>query len=196
MKDIKSKSISKVEHLTLLSDKKSERTTLKLTKEAMSNLEWLKSHFSLSVKEILEAICSGITEEGEISSSEVYSIITYLKEDKDYAPRKTYVVSKGAVKKLTALSKSRNVSRDNMVSALINNLKISTAAARNDKKKIYTEVHKILTEFDAIAYSTCKKLNSVLKDDPFSDEIDLFFDISIGEHLANLFKQLNILQEN
>ena len=57
---MKNKEKSSDINIALLNNKKSERTTFKLTVEATENLKWLQKHFNLTVKEIFEYISSDI----------------------------------------------------------------------------------------------------------------------------------------
>jgi len=155
-----------------LSDKKSERTTFNLGKEATESLGWLISHAEVKVKEVIDhaiehwmGILTGEKDEWK-GDQAIFQKMTIAKEGPK--TRKTYVVSFGAVRLLNNLSSNFKIPRDKIMETIIidyalfvkksNEKRIQKYQLAYDKvialgdmaESVYAEVEALLGENDPI----------------------------------------------
>lgn len=184
-------------NIALLNNKKSERTTFKLTANATESLKWLQKHFNLTVKEIFEYISSEILNK----ETDIKDIIKKTKETPSpdasrYWPRRTYVISRATLKTLNDLSKKHEISRDDLISSLIEKIKVKAMTRNESDRKKYNEAHKILLEFNNHAHDIWSRLGKVLGDDDIIlSNVDGFFDTVFEENMNQIFEELEKLKK-
>jgi len=193
---MKNKEKSSDINIALLNNKKSERTTFKLTVEATENLKWLQKHFNLTVKEIFEYISSDILDK----QTDIKDIIKKMKDTPSpdasrYWPRRTYVISRSTLRTLKDLSKKHEISRDDLISNLIEKIKIKAKTKNESDRKKYNEAHKILSEYYDHSHNIWTRLDEVLGDDDLVRDVDGFFDVVFEEYTRQLFEDLEKLKK-
>lgn len=106
-----------------LSDKKSERTTFNLGKEAIESLDWLAIHAEVKVKEVIDQAIEHCMEtltgekDGWEDEKAIFQKMTNAREGPK--TRKTYVISLGAVRLLNNLSSNLKIPRDMIMETII-----------------------------------------------------------------------------
>ena len=159
-----------------IESKKSYRTTFKLTTEAIEGLKWLQKTHKITLKEIFDHVVEKIksyydevAQENTIpeGSFDLEDIIKKMKKHprqlNDY-PRKTYVLSLGSLLFLKDTSLEYDVSRDDMISKIIENITDKEKARRKINKEKYIEASKILSKFEAHAKGVYEQLERILSD--------------------------------
>ena len=185
-------------NIARLNNKKSERTTFKLTANATESLKWLQKHFKLTVKEIFEYINSEILNK----ETDIEDMIKKTKETRPfigasgYWQRTTYVISRATLKTLNDLSKKHGISRDDLISNLIEKIKVKAKTRKESDRKKYIEAHKILLEFNNHAHDIWSRLGKVLGDDDIIlSNVDGFFDTVFEENMNQIFEELEKLKK-
>lgn len=148
--------------LSDLSEKKSERTTFKLTREATDDLEWLQEKNQLSAKELFDYLCNKILTERKDILSECMAQTQKRLSDKakESSIRKTYVLSRGSIKTLTDICKKNELSRDlfvsNLISAFRSMVKVQIEEEQEKQVKVIEQINKF--------YAEAKTTEEILKD--------------------------------
>jgi len=180
-------------NLALLTDKKSERTTFKLTIDARLSLEWLQKHFKLTIKEIFDYITWEILKK----QNDIADIIKITKENpsgsNQFDPRKTYVISRATVKTLNNLSKKYKISRDELISNCIEKIKIKIKLKNESDRKKYIEASKVLSEYESYTNDVCKRLIKILEHDDLVTDVDMLECTCYDVGIAPLQEKLNEL---
>jgi hypothetical protein len=185
METTKKKEILVEPSLSDLSEKKSERTTFKLTREATDDLVWLQEKNQLSAKELFEYLCTKILVERKDILSDC---IERTSKDapnkaKESSIRKTYVLSRGSIKILTDISKKNNLSRDILVSNLISAFRSMVKVQIEEEQKKQKKVIELINKF----YTEAKTMEEILKGIiPDTSTLEQFRKIlGLAEKLAN-----------
>ena len=136
--------------LESLESKKSERTTLKLTEKAIEGLAYLKDWHQLTVKELIDLMYASIG--ADEYGFDIEEIVKKMKERPKQLcslSRKTYVLSKGAIRIFSTLSKKFEVSRDDLISDMIEEWADDCKVIDKESREKYREGYKILSEYEA-----------------------------------------------
>jgi hypothetical protein len=140
-----------------LLDKRSERTTFNLSSEAIEAINWLSKHSGTQIKDVFDHVlerCVANLTGNENDWGDEEAIYNKLTKDRDNPKtRKTYVISRGTLRKLNKLSISLEIARDvimeNSVIDFFEYIKKSTKI-RNEKYQIvldkFFELESISTE--------------------------------------------------
>ena len=159
--------------LESLESKKSERTTLKLTEKAIEGLAYLKDWHQLTVKVLIDGMYTmyaSIGDEdakylgGYFDISSIEEIIRKRKERPKQLctmPRKTYVLSKGAIRVFSTLSNKFTVSRDDLISDMIEDWADSCRGVDEELRESYRKGYKILSEYEAYTKDVHLKFNKI-----------------------------------
>lgn len=159
--------------LESLESKKSERTTLKLTEKAIEGLSYLQTLHCVSVKELIDLMYALIDAEDGFDIEEIIKNLKERPRQICKLPRKTYVLSKGSIMAFSALSKKIEVSRDDLISYMIEEWVGKCKALDEELKEKYREGYKILAEYEA-----------------YTKDVHLKFDKIIGLNFALVSKDL------
>lgn len=105
--------------MSLLENKKPERTTFKLSMDARKGLEWLQKRArNLTFDKIMDAIISSMLEDRSMPIQEIANMIRGRRLA-ELSARKTYVVSRGNLKTLNDVSRIYEIPRNDLISKLI-----------------------------------------------------------------------------
>ena len=161
-----------------LSEKKSERTTFKLNKEATDDLEWLQKQYQLSAKELFDFLCTKILIDRKDLLSEciIQTLNEKAKITKDSSIRKTYVLSRGSIRTLSEISKQNKLSRDMLISNLISSFKEMVKEDFEKERKRQQQVLDLIKSFHSVALETEKKLKDLTPCDPMLDQFKKILD--------------------
>jgi len=154
-----------------LEAKKSVRTTFKLTLDTILDLEWLQKHYNVTIKEIFDYISGHISSDGDFDIEDIINKLKEQPKEVINSPRKTYVLSKGTLMHLKWMSEEFDVSRDDLVSKLIEKLKFHAKTRNESNRKKYKEVYEIWSEFKTSLSNAWTKSEEILGDD------DIVFDV-------------------
>jgi len=148
--------------LSDLLEKKSERTTFKLMKEATEDLQWLQDQYKISAKELFDYLCSKFVQEKESPLCDCIIRETKGKPDeqKEVSLRKTYVLSRGAIRYLSEIAKKNGLSRDMLVSKLISAFKNIIMSEIEEEQKNQKQIHDLLNNFYFEAIKTKEALKN------------------------------------
>lgn len=179
--------------LSGLSEKKSERTTFKLTKEATVDLEWLQKQYQLSAKELFDYLCSKLLKENNILLLDCIKLSSkdVSEEPKKSSIRKTYVLSRGSIKELTDISKQNELSRDMFVSNLISAFRGMVKHEIEEEQAKQKLLNELLNKFNAEAKKTEKMLIDLI---PNTDILSKFKKIT--ELTEKLTTKVNIYTDS
>jgi len=159
---------------------KSDRTTFRLTEEAMKNLDWLQTEYALTPKELFELMCSKLVSVDETSKDE--NLEQELRKSHDESKsdkRKTYVLSKGTIKKLSEMADRLGISRNTMVSNMITIFRSMVYEGRQEDQKKRDEIRTLLPCLLSEAEVIHNKLSELGSSDPlYSDLKKLFSDMA------------------
>jgi hypothetical protein len=171
-----------------LSEKKSERTTFKLSKEASDDLEWLQKQYRLSAKELFDFLCSKIITSSEDLLLECIrqTANEKAKVTKDSSIRKTYVLSRGSIRTLTEISKQNKLSRDKLISNLICSFKEMVKEDLKNEQKRQQQALDLIKNLHSVALETENKLKDVTPGNPVLDQFKKILD-----SLTKLVKKIN-----
>lgn len=152
--------------LSDLSEKMSERTTFKLTKEATDDLVWLQDKNQLSAKELFDYLCTKILVERKDILSNCMELTQKGLSDKakESSVRKTHVLSRGSIKTLTDISKKNEMSRDILVSNLITAFRNMVKVQIEEKQEKQGKVIEQINKFYAEATTTEEVLKEIIPD--------------------------------
>lgn len=198
MKNMKKNSDDISVFLESLESKKSERTTLKLTEKAIEGLSYLKTFHSVTVKELIDIMYTLI---GADDGFDIEEIIKQMKEGSRQPcelPRKTYVLSKGSIRAFSALSKKFDVSRDDLISRMIEEWADNCKVYDEEFRKTYREGYKILSDYEAYTkdvYAKFKHIipfNFYLSSKSFIPDIDALYN-STSHQIKKLQEKLDKL---
>ena len=167
-----------------LGESKSVRTNFRLTEEATHNLKYLAQKYSITYKELLDNIFQKLDSEyrmvtsGDKKKSELLdSIGSWIragietkddKEEEETTVRKTYVISKGSLRAISTFTNYYMVSRDTMVSQVINwfTLYYPEYADEVEHEEKTREAFDLISNFYSRMLKLHKKLDETLEDDP------------------------------
>jgi len=145
-----------------LEAKKSERTTLKLTEKAVEGISYLKQFHHVTVKELFDFMYkSKDCQDG----FDIEKTAKGLKEHPSQLcdmPRKTYVLSKGAIRVFSALSKKHEVSRDDLISFMIEDWADRNREYVEESKEKYREGYKLLSEYEVYTKDVALKFSKII----------------------------------
>ena len=145
-----------------LLEKQSTRTTFKLSKECIDSLDWLLNMTSLKPKEFFDIIASD-----DILSK----IINEITKDnlkaiaKHQNFRKTYVISKKALKTFNEMAKEKDVPRDLLVESLISIFVLFYKGNLEKEKEKEEKALRIVSNFWSEAGKIENKLKELLGDE-------------------------------
>jgi len=177
-----------------LKDKRSERTTFKLTRETSNTLKSLAQEHGITMKELFETLCSDSFE----SLMKLFPEKT-LKEERldklDRPVRKTYVISKHSFHQLNKTSRSLGIPRDVLVEYLVRaykRLKEQYLKELEESQKNHRKTLEIIRRFSSGAVETRKRLKEMLIDyDPVLERLGL-----IQAAIDNLYMAIESELEN
>jgi len=146
---------------TILSEKRSVRTTFKLSESSINAIDWLIKTNNLKPKELFDLMCSN---ENLID----FAIETARKNEKSKAvkqTRKTFVISTRVKRMLNKLSKEHELSRDLIFENLILLFKALLEKHSEDEKQKEKKAHTIISDFWTKAETVEQQLKGLLDDD-------------------------------
>lgn len=149
-------------------DRRSKRTTFKLTKESSKNLKNWAQEDGIKIKdqfEILSNLYEVLTEMETGSPGQV--MIDFLKgtEELKLSVRKTYVVSEGSLDLIKKESRKRRVSRDIFLETLIRSyMALRSLKSKNlmESKENHPKAYEIIKSFSRHADQTEGNLQGIL----------------------------------
>ena len=155
--------------------RESVRTTFKLKKQSCENLIWLSKYYNISMKEVFDMFCE--------DDKYLKKIANLFKDAKFYEGedtiRKTYVLSKSALTKLTEISKSISIHRDDFIDLLSMLFQMKILSKNEDIYKKHEKAYDILSSLRASFDEYEDELQEVLDDD--NDVILQRFDDIVGD---------------
>ncbi len=159
-----------------LKDKQSERTTFKLTKETSNTLKSLAQENGITIKELLETLCSDSFD--FLMKLYPEKRLNEQKLDKlDRPVRKTYVISKHSFHRLNKTSKKLRIPRDILVEYLVRaykGLKEQYLRELEESQKNHRKALRIIKRFSSGADGVKKRLKEILIDyDPIVERLEL-----------------------
>lgn len=163
-----------------LHDKQSVRTTFKLSKEGIDDLEWITATYGIKPKELFDIICSNDTlfetVTNELSRSED-------KSQKD-TQRKTYVISRIAKSKLTETSSKKGISRDMLTDFLIRLHKRMLEDFLEKEKEGEEKAYKLISELVEILENKESEIKELISEDnPIINRMGLL--VTVAHNLLN-----------
>jgi len=146
---------------TSLSDKQSVRTTFKLNEKCNNAIDWLIKTSGLKPKEVFDLIGS---------SEDLFDLAIEVaqkngKNSSEKQTRKTFVISKRALRLFNNYSEKHKLSRDLIVQNLILLFKALLEKQAEEEKHREEKALTIISDFWSKAESVEKKLNEILEDD-------------------------------
>jgi len=159
-----------------LSDKKSERTTFNLAKEAIESLEWLASHAEVKVKEVIDQAIEHYMEiltGSEEDRGDVESLFQKLMTSRGGPQtRKTYVISLGAIRLLNNLASNFKIPRDMIMETIIIDYSLFVKKANEKRIQKYQLLYDKIIELREMIESVWDEAETILgPDDPITDNL-------------------------
>lgn len=186
MEDKTEKAMNRVAKVNL-SERQSVRTTFRFSEDSLNAINWLVESHELKPKEILDALCA---DERFLT----YVIQAVKDENKEASAvkrnRKTFVISKKALRLLNKYSRENQVARDRIVENLILSFKSVLQQQAEKEKEQEKEAKEIISGLCKQAYSVEEQLKDLLhEDNPILDrfgEVVVVLDNLVGAIEAKL----------
>lgn len=145
-----------------LTEKQSVRTTFKLTKKSIDAINWLIEKYDTKPKEIFDIMCS--------NENLIKTVIEYLTNNNNFNNsntyiRKTFVISKLALRSLNAYSKKNKIARDLIVDNLIFVFEHLLKKIEENERKQEEKALSIISNFWGEAEKIEKELKTFLEDE-------------------------------
>lgn len=159
--EVKIESVPVKDIATELNEKQSVRTTFKMMPEAFDSLEWITEHFNISVKSAVDFVCDLVLfseTKTDILNIIVESAKLSKHNDAKSSYRKTLVVSKGAVKRINALTKEHGVSRNALLERGIIVFKPLIEKSIEQEREKVKKAEDIIQNFSKAIYETEREL--------------------------------------
>jgi hypothetical protein len=152
-----------------LEDKRSVRTTFKLSKQGSEALEAISKDNNISFKETIDMLCQ------KFLTIDVISRMRKIDVKRELAVRKTYVISKGSLRTLNQISQKNGISRDSLLDWTLVMFEIMQTAVIGKIKKGHEEALKIVDQCRSALSAYEKKLKGVLTipEDPILNRFGL-----------------------
>jgi len=144
-----------------LLDKQSVRTTFSFSEKGIDAIDWLMKRNNLKPKELFDIIPSS----KEFVDYSVKEALNSKKDTTEKRSRKTYVISKNALRLFNKLSKENEISRDIIAEKLILSLKIILNAQSDNEKKQEEKALAIINELIEHKLLVEKELQKLLMED-------------------------------
>lgn len=153
-----------------LTRRESKRTTFKLSKKALGDLDWMGETYKVSIKEVFDAICA--------NDNIVDVVVDFIKERDEKNPkqqiRKTFVISNKSLSFLNRKSNEEKITRDSLVEYLILYNKLVFEKILKDEKKNEEKALELISEFRSAAEKVQKQLAVLLSEDnPIISRFDM-----------------------
>ena len=164
MKSKNSKNLNRVSK-TSLSEKQSVRTTFKISENCINAIDWLLKTNNLKPKELFDIICSN----NDLVNLAAEAAKKDEKNNSVKHTRKTFVISKRALRLLTKKSKDDKgkaiISRDLIVEKLVLLFKALLEKHTEEEKKKEEKAQSIISDFWTKAEEIENQLKNLLDDD-------------------------------
>ena len=175
-----------------IADKRSERTTFKLSESTIDGLKELASEYGVTFKEVFDTICSNNLE--PLFNSPQEELIKKMRQiDQKKPERKTFVISRYSLNLLNRFQKECQVSRN----LILEHLFSTYQADRSMKKRHLIKKHRrALKRIEKIIIFVEKELRGL--DDFLDDSADHdapIFDI-LNDVVLELIRYLKVQIEN
>lgn len=177
-------------HMPVLSDRKSKRTTFRLTDDVKDDLNWMKDRFGRTAKDLIEDIMQTF---GEIVKNypkilerdDLKNII--VTPDVKSGNRQTMVLTKETFRILKELSKNHKLPRDKILNLAIKFFRVFYESRIKETKAKHQDALKILDKLNLHLSKTEEKIKRLLGDnDPVYYRFGYLADI-----LENLISSIN-----
>jgi hypothetical protein len=156
-----------------LSDKRSVRTTFRLSKQGAEALDWLAKHHRLTSKEVLEDLGTRLLFEkyslkaGRARKGSLHELIAHAAEKSAQdrpaqSSRKTRVIPKGCLALLNQISKEYQLPRDLILDRLLLALRREVEEKAERKQGQYEKAEKVISSLDAEMTKTKQELEQIL----------------------------------
>jgi len=176
-----------------IADRRSIRTTFKLSKDSIDGLKELAEEYGITFKELFETIFSNNLE----------PLFDYLPDDlinslaqidqKELSVRKTFVISKYSHNLLNRFKNKHKLSRNVLLEYLFSSYKADRSLKKEDLKKRHKQALKRVSKIISFIEKELKGLDGVLD---YSDDHDApIFDI-LNDVVLELILYLRTLIEN
>jgi len=185
-----------------LMNKKSVRTTFKISREAIEALEWLVESSETAFKEVLNVLSvllendfplnQSNPEEGTFSERIIRETKNEVMTKKKVMIRKTFVISQGSLRILQKFSKDNGISRDALLECLILDFVRSAKTHHEERSKKYETARKMVKNLSDETEKKWQKLQELLGEgDPIVLEV-----VNAGSHLQNLLDAIDGYLQN
>ncbi|MGA7562369.1 MAG: hypothetical protein WBW55_04110 [Desulfobaccales bacterium] len=159
-----------------LSNKKSERTTFKLSEESIKSLEWLANHGEVKIKEVIDLAIEhwmdNLIEAKEEWPGQHTIFQKLITSREKFKARKTYVISLGAIRLLNNLSLNFKIKRDIIMETII--IDYAHFIRKYEQKKLpnYQLALNKLLDFAEKIEGVCADIKALVgKDDPITEYV-------------------------
>lgn len=171
--------------------KQSERTTFKLTTKAIEGLKWLQSVYNITIKEIFDSLYSEISFGGNIDLDDIGKKTKEHPKQFQDCTRKTYVISKLTLLYFNAWSKDYEISRDDLISSIIEHIVDRDKADLATKKEKYIQTREMLTKLNTYIMDKYEKINELLGDDDLTEDIRNYFVNAASSGIELILKKMD-----